>query len=216
MRCPYCYSERTRKRHFTNAGTQRYHCNNCKRSFVEKVYKQVKIDCPYCGWAHIKLAGYTKAKTQRYFCKDCHKSFTEGTLKKEPLNVTCTGCGSHEIIKAGFTKGIQRYKCKICDKVFQVERHPRQPEIIQHTCPYCFKTGVVKAGISGNGTHYYKCISCGKRFKENQKYNKLSQAQIRQIRRLYFLQTPRKVIQSMTGATKNHVRYYIEKIEGRL
>ena len=34
------------------------------------------------------------------------------------MSVICKHCGSSEYVRAGFSRGIQRYKCKNCNKIF--------------------------------------------------------------------------------------------------
>jgi hypothetical protein len=46
---------------------------------------------------------------------DSHIALTDDNVINDEIPI-CHHCGSHNVIKNGFTNGIQRYKCKDCNK----------------------------------------------------------------------------------------------------
>lgn len=115
--CPDCGGFWIRK-----AGTeretqeQRYQCNGCQRIFKESTKNKPRYICPpclECGSEETLFASKNRYGTHRYKCKSCHSTFFE--YRDNP---PCPDCQSLKVKKAGWKRGIQKYRCDGCQRNF--------------------------------------------------------------------------------------------------
>ena len=82
-------------------------------------------------------------------------------------NIHCPYCASRNIVKNGFQRETQLYKCKDCMKGFDEDYKTRTAAKTNNIlCLHCSSTNLRKHGFL-NGTRRYRCVDCNKRFYED-------------------------------------------------
>ena len=105
--------------------------------------------------------------------------------KQSNLGKICPECGSNNIgISDIYKNGELRYRCRDCNKKFG-DTKKQEKVIYEKECPKCNHVGAVSAGKATDGRQYYKCVKCNHKFTENNKFNQLSNNDIKQIHKLY-------------------------------
>lgn len=83
--------------------------------------------CPRCGnTSKFYRGSVTRHGYQKWICAKCKKGFQLRYLRLEAVKgIQCPKCGSTDIGRRGFSRGIRRYYCKTCKKTFQL--NPKRP-----------------------------------------------------------------------------------------
>lgn len=199
LECPRCDNPNYRRCGHTNEGYKKYYCSKCNYQFSQTAlnrHLKTKQEgfCRICIWCYspVSKGGKNGSEVPNFICKSksCNRHFTDQT-QVTPPTPKCVFCGSANTIRRGIYKDAQQYKCKECNKVFG--QHTRYTEPVNHICPSCESSNIVRAGILANGEHKYRCKNC---------YRYLTEKSINHISQKYYL-SRLKVIKEAEAKSEN-------------